>query len=304
LTPYQFASNTPIKFIDLDGLEKAEPQAFKNAHTLLDYYENGISDGTICDETMVSGLSLSKLISDLRSDVSGPQHATCQNLGMFCGKSSLQSVLLNYNPMAYVSFITDLATQGSSRFGGTAPTTHLEPGLISKGLDLGEDWDPKSPTNSSGEIFGKSLDYSTSNRSLVRRVSSLFTDKLTEREGNTIPFEMQRMMRYVGMKPIQSQIYGKFNNKDLRRISNAIGNSLLPIVFENHGISAQAPDQGIQGVVGIHYIVMHRLATTASFANYTFGHYGTIERDNTLDKSKFKEGMKAYWIPVLSQPIK
>ena len=43
LTPYQFASNTPIKFIDLDGLEKAEPQAFKNAHILLlDFGHSGL----------------------------------------------------------------------------------------------------------------------------------------------------------------------------------------------------------------------------------------------------------------------
>ena len=35
----------------------------------------------------------------------------------------------------------------------------------------------------------------------------------------------------------------------------------------------------------------------------TFGHYGKIE-SKTLEKPKFKEGMKAYWIPVLSQLIK
>jgi RHS repeat-associated protein len=291
-TPYQFAGNAPIRYIDLDGLEKAEPEMFELAKLQLDYYQQELDNGNIEDKTEVEGLKLSTLLSDLRADLNDVTTATCQRLGYYCGKSSLQSVSASYNPMAYTSHILDLALNGKSKFGGKGRTTKLESDLDELGLDGGENW-PGPTTRSSGEIFGKSLNSSTTNKSFVRK---LLGDRLGD-EGNSIPFEMRRMMRYVGLKPQKGRIYAKFNEEDIKVMSNAISNKLLPIVFDNHGISGSEPDEGVQGRFGIHFIVMHKLSTSSGSVYYDFGHFGRIDTQYR-PTSLFTEALKSYWIPI------
>jgi hypothetical protein len=204
--------------------------------------------------------------------------------------------------MSYVSYVLDLAIEGQAQFGGGGPITYLADELVTSGLDLGEDWDPDKPTRSSGEIYGKSLHFSTANQSFARNFFSIFTNKLT-RPGNSLPFEMDRMMSYVGLRSSKSQIYGKFNNKDLKAMSTALSNDLLPIVFENHGISHSGEKvPGIEKVVGIHFIVMHSLSHSGRGKKADIiseiGHYGRIDSPIEVPRTTFLKSMKAYWIPL------
>ena len=53
LTPYQFGGNSPIAYIDFDGLESAKPKGQKD---FMNYFIDGVQDGLNEQSEDVSGV--------------------------------------------------------------------------------------------------------------------------------------------------------------------------------------------------------------------------------------------------------
>jgi hypothetical protein len=273
----------------LEGLEKANPEMFTLALKLIDHYRDISHSGV---ESKVKGVDMCTVLDQLEKQVNsastnGYSDAKTNDMGYYCGKSAAHNDLIIYNPMGYVSFIFDLFSKGEAQFG--------DDGLK---VSLPEDLKTIGPTESVpavDEVFGKSVNSSTTNKSIVRNTINILSNELSE-EGNTIPFEYNRILKAVGMKVQYSSYYSNYKKADLERISKAISEGFIPIVFENHGVTTSSPDGGNSGKYGIHFISIHSLTITGDQVDFTFWHYGKLE-SGSKTVEEFTDGMKGYWIP-------
>ena len=109
-TPYQFAGNKPITFIDLDGLEEADPQQLKKAEG---YYRKikleqsthfkYITPKLINDQVKYRFRNLGKPID--------------QGTFFLCGPAAACHILASHDPYMYVKIIFDLYTSGLANNG-------------------------------------------------------------------------------------------------------------------------------------------------------------------------------------------
>lgn len=289
---YAFAENNVIRFIELEGLEIAEPQQFQNASEYLDKVEAGVDRES---KTKVEGLNLGRLITDLRTDVANAAEAARNgSLGNYCGGSELQYTSLMYNPEAYVKYILNLAIDGKASFGDNCPVTKLAPKLKKDGLKGIE------TTKSSGEIFVKSLHYTTKYKGYGLNILV----KPFLKDGSTQPYEIERMMGYVGLKAEFSKIYPAspgFDDTDLNKMCEAANRrNLIPMLFDNHGISyaGKEPEEGIEGAVGVHFFALLKMSYDDYNTTYKFKEGSLGVQINKITTERFKSSLKAYYIPV------
>jgi len=284
---YAFAENNPVRFIDLDGLEKANPEMFTLAIVQINSLRSEIASDPSKNVTKVTGVNMEKVLEQLENQIvfaqGGHSNALTNFMGYYCGKSAAQNDLILYNPMGYVSLMTDLFSQGSAQFGGTGMELSIPENLRS-GVS------GKIPAVD--QVFGKTLAASMSDKTFARRkLNGILKDP-----GNTMPFEYKVMLGALGMDVTKSGFYKNFGNKDLQAIESAVNNGYLPIVFDNHGISGSGADKGKSGTFGIHFISIHSFEIDGNNVKYSFWEYGDL-KSNTLSKHDFLKSMKGYWIP-------
>lgn len=293
---YAFSENTPIRFVELEGLERAEPYMFHIAQAYLDNFEYRLSlDKTdplwVDENTMIDGLKTIDLIKNLRDIVTDKYTAelvSSQDLGDFCGKTALEGVTVLYNPVGYVSYVMDLALNGSSSYGENSPTTILDPSLTTDGLQGGVD--PAS------EIFAKSLTYTLLEDSKIR---NLFADKSNYFSyGATEPWEMENLLNHVGLTSKKTNIYLGTNALDVPVLQKAVADGLIPILFENHGLTSGDRSDLTWRIFGIHYIQIDAIQINGMKINYTYREYGRIGKYASKNIYTFSASLKAYYIPV------
>lgn len=104
-TPYQFSGNSPIRFIDLDGLEEADPQQIKAAEQY--YYKTKLSQSEVFPNITPKQINnqVHRRIKNLGSSI---------NQGKFflCGPAAACHVGASHDPKAYVQTIFDLYLNG------------------------------------------------------------------------------------------------------------------------------------------------------------------------------------------------
>lgn len=124
LTPYQFASNTPILCIDLDGLEKAEPKEFEyaeltigfsreeadNSPAIIDNGNKSQKDDSKTYSAHIPGISRKQYLDGLQSLVQNPQG--CESAGWSCGPTALAYTYLNYDPQSFAVACISLYDKG------------------------------------------------------------------------------------------------------------------------------------------------------------------------------------------------
>jgi RHS repeat-associated protein len=285
---YVFAENNPIRFIDLDGLEKANPEMFTLAIVQINTLRAEIASDPSKNNTVINGVTMEQVLSQLEAQIvfaqGGHSNALTNYMGYYCGKSAAQNDLMLYNPMGYVALMTDLFSTGSAKYGGTGMELNV-PADLRTGLS-GEQ------VPAVDQVFGKTLTASMLGKTFARKM----LNGILKDEGNTIPFEYKLMLGALGMDVTKSGFYKNFEMKDLQAIESAVNNDYLPIVFDNHGISGSGADKGKSGVFGIHFISIHSMEIDGNNVNYSFWEYGNL-RSNTISTGDFLKNMKGYWIP-------
>lgn len=138
------------------------------------------------------------------------------------------------------------------------------------------------------------LNYSTMNESQLRNILS-FT-QLGYDNGNTHPYEVERILNYVGLTSIHSEIYFGTNFFDVPRLSNAIDIDLIPLLFETHKLTGTPYFS--ERIFGIHFIQLDQINMNGFNVDFTYRHYGDPPIKTSKSLINFSRGLKAYWIPV------
>ena len=282
-SPYSFAENSPIKYIELEGLEKADASEFAQAKKVITDMREKISKKEIPDKTVVEGLDLSTALNQIENnltDKDGTNYNECSDWG--CGPTAAMDVKINYQPLSYTKMTIDLLLTGKTKNGSGAEISLPEE--VKKGCsgygDLQVDY-----------IFGAAV------RSTLNTIKKWDPDnKLI---AGTFPGEMKKMLSLMGVNTQYSTYWGGQSKDDIVKMQDAIKNNLLPIVFENHIITHQEKDDGIWGLLGIHYIVIHSLELTdKNKLTVKYSDYGSEQLPMEMTIDDFLKGMKGYWIPV------
>lgn len=112
-TTYQFAGNKPIRFIDLDGLEEADPQRKAAAMDAVLAFEN---DKSIEGKTKmaISNLNKNEIVFYLKARLNDPSMRSHYNS---CGPTSASYVSITHDPLQFVKVMLDLWKTGSAMNG-------------------------------------------------------------------------------------------------------------------------------------------------------------------------------------------
>lgn len=290
---YAFSENCPIRFIELEGLEIAEPEIFQGANTMLDYYEGQINSGAMSNATIFTGLTMLDVIDMLRQQLSNPNSTSLNEFGWYCGPSAIVNVAINYNPMAYVSGVLDLAQKGVTSFYDNSPEI-VVPQFI-RDTDFSS-WNRDVTLNKETAldvIFGGSL--RASENGALKNAGR--TD--SELHEGTFPWEVDNMLRRIGIGVEHSSYWTGQGNKALKNIENAVKDGKLPIVFENKILTSisRQKSSGIYGRTGLHFIIIHSFVVNGDTVKIQYWDYGELT-EMEFSKSEFLNGMKGYWIPV------
>jgi RHS repeat-associated protein len=306
---YAFAEDNPIRFIDLDGLEKANPEIFDLAILAIAQARLDIVD-TDSNKSVIKDVGMVTILTELENQVTAAMTKGCSDvktnyMGYYCGKSALHNLMILYNPLGYVTFMVDLCKNGKATFGDGGLTISVPEELSIEGLQYedGNHYSDPSLENreviAASEIFGKSINSSTQDKSLVRKIVQGIDPHQLNDEGNTIPFEYKRLLGATGMKTRYASFYCNYGKKDIERIKKAIDDNYIPVIFENHGITYEGhntANTGDSGKFGIHFVTLHALEIEGDSVKFQFFEYGELKtRTKTIEE--FAAGMKGYWIP-------
>ena len=122
-TPYQFSGNSPIRFIDLDGLEEADPQQIKAAEQ---YWKK-------------TKLNQSEFFPNITpKQINDQVHSRIRSLGeninqgkfFLCGPAAASHIAASHDPRGYVQTVFDLYMKGFANgkaVKGNAPIYNAQP---------------------------------------------------------------------------------------------------------------------------------------------------------------------------------
>ncbi|MEJ0105581.1 MAG: RHS repeat-associated core domain-containing protein [Bacteroidota bacterium] len=118
-SPYQFAGNNPVKFIDLDG---AEPQSNPaDAQKIIDDKRK-----TLQQSSHYSSVTPASLLDNLEANIKNPERF-CQGYGTnFCGTAQIATELITRDPVGYVKLMTDIYSQASGEYNNGVNVVNID----------------------------------------------------------------------------------------------------------------------------------------------------------------------------------
>lgn len=156
-TPYQYAGNKPINYIDIDGLEEGEAKSppKKRAHQLVDEFEKNSNS-----PQAFTNISKEDIIKDLRSIIDYPSEMTIPyDYGYYCSMHAISYETAYYSPDKYTKAVLDLYQFGeatinlqdistSKSLQGATPPSEIEPSVFIYGVSLRETYNDTPYWNS------------------------------------------------------------------------------------------------------------------------------------------------------------
>jgi RHS repeat-associated protein len=106
-TPYQFAGNSPIRYIDLDGLEEADPQKKQAALNKIEEFKKTNSS------TVWNSISKEEFIAKLTEIVNNPSLLKQAGTNL-CGITTTCKLIATFDPESFVQMAIDLYTTGET----------------------------------------------------------------------------------------------------------------------------------------------------------------------------------------------
>ncbi len=253
--------------------------------------------------------------------------------------------MLNKRPDLYAKGVIDLTFYGETTFARGNKLIRL-PNVLRKKIDY-------SIIPREGKIVRTDLG-TISLSDFVLGVSLVYSEKVLQKVGllwnnsthskanvgnflfaSTMPWELDDYFKAIGIKDIFKRYYSPFMHEDkvLEKIVQAVENGEMPILMENHLLTADRHKNLFYKIFGAHFISVHRIqinddCNTVSLSYWDYGSvknhrdqsekgsplaaktlHAAIRRNNRLNKvikddkylelSKelFFKGLKGYWIP-------
>ncbi|WP_430902454.1 hypothetical protein [Paraflavitalea sp. sgz302552] len=319
-SPYAFSENSPIRFIELEGKERAEPKMFELAKRMInDWRSEIVSTGN--DKTLVSNLSRTEVLNQLEKMMNLVHDqktiSSCNQVGWYCGPLAALGAAAINNPMGYATMVWDLVTTGKSDREGSLKNGLVLPIWISD-IDMSIGTITQSNYHGTGLTTNFAIDlivmYSLRASENDRSASGQnLISNYTQKNAGTLPWEIDDMFNRLGMSVENQRIYRGQGNGILKKLEEAVESNYTPIIFDNEiitqsGIDPNSPQgskervevgKGIELNVGIHYIVLLKFKRNKAerTVDYTTLENGTIKEHKGVSYRAFRRGMKGFWIP-------
>lgn len=301
---------------------------------LIDSVEKTISEN---DTLSLIGLSKQEVLNEIRFMINHPNSTVLNDSGNYCAASSVINWTLNNRPDLYAKGVVELTFFGETKFKNGSRKLKL-PNVITEKIDFSID--SSSLKKNRIDIGQISVSDFVLAISFVKELNSvqnigLLWDEATHKKknignyifSNTMPWEIDNYFKILGLKKPEQNYYPQNRTKVLEDLSSAIDSGYMPIILENHLITADRPANILLQTVGHHYIVIHDFkinddCNTISLSYWDYGEVQNhrqfspaksinkemrsrnkrikIKEDNKYLKIKvdtFLKGLKGYWIP-------
>ena len=292
------------------------------------------------------GVSKQAIFDDLSYMLDHPNTTLLNDSGYYCGIVVVLNWMLNKRPDLYAKGVLELTFMGETRFVNGSKKIKL-PRVLQSKVDY-------SITTIDGKQQGTDLG-NVSLSDFVLGVSLVYAEKWLQKLGliwsnathcktntgnflfaNTMPWEMNDYFRAIGIREMQKSYYSPFDSKEktLKRISWAVENGEMPILMENHILTADRTKNIFYKLFGAHFICLHSFQVNpdCNTISMSYWDYGSVKnhreqsekgsahsahslnqafrRSKRLNKIKkhgkylelsteqFFKGLKGYWIPL------
>ncbi len=117
-SPYQFAGNKPTRFIDLDGMEEASPEAKDEALRLVNAF--AVDQST---QSAFTNIHKGAMVASLINTINNPASIRMdQGGGYYCGLYAASFLMAYRDPVAYSNAVIELYKTGSTSLNGNRIT--------------------------------------------------------------------------------------------------------------------------------------------------------------------------------------
>ncbi len=269
-SPYAFAENSPIRYIEFEGLEKADPKEFELAETNI---ECNISNGG--QSSYFPDITREEFGNQLKNLVCNPESADLTE--WFCGPTAITYTFLNYNPIAFTTAAFELYDHGEVNIPGGGKITAVQHGNMSG-----------SNPNAAFQLVAASLRASQSGGTLD-----------PDTPGATTPLAFRKMANSLGLRVERG---GFWLPKNIKTMNNAANEGKFSILLENYRVSHGAKYGGIFTYIGVHYITMTTsISVHGKNLDFRWWDHRSSHKNDPLNKYEgtevnFRQGVKGWWI--------
>jgi hypothetical protein len=256
-------------------------------------------DLIVQDDTLtLIGLSKIEILNDLNYMVNNPNSTRLNDSGYYCGIVVVLNWMLNNVPDEYAKAVIDLTFYGETRFPGGSKVVRL-PQTLAKNVDFtmipGNDSVKRTDIGNisvSDFVLGVSLVYS---EKVIQRFGLLWK-KSTHRKStvgnflfaNTMPWEVNDYFKIVGIRNITKGYYQFFKDQEkiLAQITSAVDSGKMPILMENHLLTADRHKNLFYKIFGAHFISIHDFEVNyeCNTISISYWDYGSVK--NHREQSK------------------
>lgn len=226
------------------------------------------SDSLGKQPSVLKNITINDFANDIRYLIENPNRTLLNHIGNYCGSIVIINWLLNNRPDRYAQLVFELALHGyvKSSTNKKIKVPEKLQNLNFQKLDtLTQQRNLIDSVKISDFLLGVSMLYS---KKKIQRMGIIWNKALYDKEskgnfifGNSAPWEMNNYIKLAGLQVSKQRYYLRCrkNIKTVNFLKNQLANNALPIVFENHFLTASKPKNWLYRFTGAHFITIHGL---------------------------------------------
>lgn len=263
-------------------------------------------------ESVLPNVSMDEIIEDLDFMLNHPNSTRLNGIGNYCAVVVVLNWLLNNRPDIYTKAVLDLSKYGKASFANSQREIVI-PKTLYKHVNYRYN-DSITPyrtdldsTSISDFIFGVSLLHS---QKKIQKFGLIWKTATFNKESrgnfiyaNTPPWEIDNYFKILGIDSVDKHFYlgCKKELKTLEKIEKSVESGLLPIIFENHLITATKSKNLLYHIVGAHFITIHEFEINEELGviSMSYWDYGMVSnkreihpKDHPYSAKNFKQLIK------------
>jgi RHS repeat-associated protein len=288
-TPYQFAGNDPINFIDLDGKEKASPEEFQNAmlYNAIEYVDGSPQSSFTKIPRDVFYIALDERLNSFRT-----QQAAGVNQGStwLCGIAASMQLLATRYPQEYTKIMIQLYQTGSFTTKGNTYTAS----------DQIKNAETMANSNTVDFSSMNILDYMLLGTIRDNRNDIMSYDPNDDGmySGGTWPTEISNILKDFGFEVTAQSYYSGLSDDMINKIDKAVNSGKGVILFADHNTLDGHSKNDETTILGDHYVILEKFTYDEKTDKVTFTYvdYGGTQNTRTVSMEKFKSAYRGNWI--------
>ncbi len=288
-TPYQFAGNDPINFIDLDGKEKASPEEFQTAmlYNAIEYVDGSTQSAFSNIPRDVFYTALNERLNSFKT-----QQAAGVNQGAtwLCGIAAPMQLLATRYPQEYTKIMIQLYQTGSFT---TKGNTYSASDQIRNAENMA------NSSTEKGAAGMNILDYMLLGTLRDNRNDMLSYEPNDDGpySGGTWPTEMSGILKDFGFE-VTAQSYYSLSKDMVDKIDKAVNSGKGVILFADHHTLEGNSKNSSSSILGDHYVILEKFTydEKTDRVSFTYVDYGGTQNAREYSMDQFKTAYRGNWI--------